>query len=310
MDAETQDLLRGSIRDLFATGGSDVVAGLRALGWEDVVAEDEHTAIDLLFSEQGAAGQASSALDTVAYAVDEDGAAHPVVHPLAATTTAHVTGDGVEVDGVLLASPTGPAVIATAAGDTFLVDAETLAGATMSVAGFHPGSGLRRVKATLATASLRPIQVQWNVVATAARRALAAELVGNGRAMLRLATEQIADRQQFGRPIGANQSPRHRLAEAYALLGGAAELVRMASQSETAWDATVAKAYAGQAADVTGRACLQVCGAIGLTTEHSLPGFVQRARILDALYGGWSSTIADIGAQLVVAGKVPPGDLL
>jgi hypothetical protein len=310
MDAETQDLLRGSIRDLFNSGDGDIVTGLAELGWSEVVSEDADTAIDLLFSEQGAAGKASSALDTVVSASTDDGVAYSVVHPLAAGTSARITGNRLEVDGVLLTDPDRPAVVGTSDHRAYLVEVADLRAATVIIDGFDPASRLRRVRLSVDVDAAARIDADLVPVATAARRALAAELVGNGTAMLRLATRQIADRHQFGRPIGANQSPRHRLAESYALLGGASELVRIAWQSGSAWDARVAKAYAGHAVDVTGRACLQVCGAIGLTTEHLLPGYIQRARVLDALYGGWSAAVNDIGAQLLATSAVPSGDRL
>jgi hypothetical protein len=310
MDAETQDLLRGSIREMFNTGDDDIVSGLRELGWDDVVSEDPDVAVDLLFTEQGAAGKASSALDTVAYATDSGGVKYPVLHPLGAGANAESTLSTVVFDGVLLSEPGASAVTASADGRTYLVDGAALAGAAVPVNGFDPASRLYRVRLSIDGASAEPIEVDWASVSAAARRAIAAELVGNGTAMLQLAAAQIAERHQFGRPIGANQSPRHRLAESYALLGGAAELVRMAWQSGSSWDARVAKAYAGHAVERTSRACLQVCGAIGLTTEHRLPGYVQRARILDALYGGWVAAVSDLGAQLLSTVAVPRGDRL
>jgi hypothetical protein len=310
MDVETEDLLRGSIREMFATGDADIVSSLHDLGWDDVMAEDPDSAIDLLFSEQGAAGKASSALSAVAVATDTAGVTHPVVHPVGATTPVHIADAELRIDGVVLAEPTHSAVVAAPDGSTYLIDVDALTRVSTPVAGFSPASRLRRVQLRIAVADAAPIDVEWTAVCAAAQRALAAELVGNGTAMLRVASEQITERHQFGRPIGANQGPRHRLAESFALVRGAAELVRMAWQSGSPWDARVAKAYAGQALESTSRACLQVCGAIGLTTEHSLPGYVQRARILDALYGGWSTEISDIGAHLIAATVVPPGDLL
>lgn len=69
----------------------------------------------------------------------------------------------------------------------------------------------------------------------------------------------------------------------------------------------MAKTYAGQASDATTRACLQLCGAIGLTSEHPLGGYVKRARILDALYGGWREATHDIGMTLLRTEGIPPG---
>ncbi|EUA23710.1 acyl-CoA dehydrogenase, C-terminal domain protein [Mycobacterium xenopi 4042] len=56
----------------------------------------------------------------------------------------------------------------------------------------------------------------------AARRAVASELVGNGCAMLNIAVDHVRNRKQFGRAIGANQTPRHRLAQCYTRLAGRA----------------------------------------------------------------------------------------
>ena len=61
MDAETQDLLKASIRDLFDSDDGDIVTGLQELGWSEVVAEDAEAATDLLFTSQGEAGKASAA---------------------------------------------------------------------------------------------------------------------------------------------------------------------------------------------------------------------------------------------------------
>ncbi len=308
MDADTQDLLRGSIREMFTSGDGDIVDGLNELGWDDVVAEDANIALDLLFTEQGSAGKASSALDTVAYATDTSGTNHPVLHPFGAGNGARIRGGWLDIDAVLLAKPSTAAAIGADDGRVYLIDGPALSAAAHAVAGFDSASRLHRVQLSVESGTAKALDVDWSAVVTAARRALAAELVGNGNTMLKLAAAQVSDRQQFGRPIGANQSPRHRLAESYALLSGAAELVRVAWHSGTTWDARVAKAYAGHAVDVTSRACLQVCGAIGLTTEHLLPGYVQRARILDALYGGWAGAVGDLGTDMLAAVAVPPGD--
>ncbi|KQY06918.1 hypothetical protein ASD37_12435 [Mycobacterium sp. Root135] len=310
MDADTQDLLRSSIREMFATEEGDIVDGLRSLGWDDVVAEDPDAAVDLLFTEQGAAGKASSALDTVTYVTDNGGTTHPVLHPLGSATGAKVQAGCLEVDAVLLAKPSAAAVVRADDGRAYLIDENDVTAHASAVGGFDPASRLYRVKIDLDPAATTVVDVDWSHVVAVARRALAAELVGNGNAMLQLATAQISDRHQFGRPIGANQSPRHRLAESYALLGGAAELVGAAWHSGSDLDARTAKAYAGFAVDTTSRSCLQVCGAIGLTTEHVLPGYVKRARILDALYGGWAAAAEEIGAELLAAAAVPVGHRL
>jgi hypothetical protein len=62
----------------------------------------------------------------------------------------------------------------------------------------------------------------WTPAVSAARRALAAEIIGASRAMLDLATEHTSRRTQFGKPIASFQAVRHRLAEAYACVDSTA----------------------------------------------------------------------------------------
>jgi alkylation response protein AidB-like acyl-CoA dehydrogenase len=50
---------------------------------------------------------------------------------------------------------------------------------------------------------------------------------------------------------------------------------------------------------------MQVCGAIGLTTEHRLPTYVKRGRILDGLYGGWEQWVHELGARLLDTAAIP-----
>ncbi|OBH01635.1 hypothetical protein A5692_17150 [Mycobacterium sp. E342] len=304
MDAETAELLRGSIRVLFDSGDGDIVTGLEELGWGDVVADDPAAALDLLFTEQGMVGRASAILNTVAFA-EHNGTRIPVLHPFNSRTSACLIDEGIEIDGVLLADVSGPTVVATH--DTaFVVDLSVHESAVTPVAGFDPDANLQRVRLRVRRDAAPTVDVDYVSIAAAAERALSSELVGNGSAMLRLAADQITTRVQFGRPIGANQSPRHRLAESYALVRGAAELSALAWRTGSSLDARTAKAYAGYAVDTASRACLQVCGAIGLTTEHALSGYVKRSRILDAMYGGWADSMKDIGRQLLVSRSLPP----
>ncbi len=316
MDAETQELLQGSIRALLLSRPDDLVAGLADLGWEDVVAGDEAAAIGMLFAEQGRAAIASAALDTVMrqagggdWRSPADCGPGVVVHPLGrAESTIH--GDRIQVDGVLLRAP-DPAATAIVGIDqtscAHILSAGQLADSTIALGGFDPASRLHRVQITIDRADLAKVKTDWLSAAAAARRALSSELIGNAQAMLDLAVDHVTQRIQFGRPIGANQTPRHRLAECYALLGGAHALVHAAWSSGTPWDAMVAKSYAGYAAHTTSRACLQVCGAMGLTSEHALGSYVKRSAVLDALYGGWQQAVLTLGRDLLSTRAIPAG---
>jgi len=233
-----------------------------------------------------------------------------VVHPFGAATCVNRDGK-LLIDGVLLCDPRttrGGVVVADDSETTaFLITGERVMTATTPVGGFDPASSLHSVHLDIAIDDARERMCDWAGAIAAGRRALASELVGNGSAMLDIAVAHVRQRRQFGRPIGANQVPRHLLADCYTRLAAARELIDVSWKSGTPWDARVAKTYAGQASDTTSRACLQVCAAMGLTSEHPLGGYVKRGRILDALYGGWRKAVHDIGITLLRSECVPAG---
>jgi len=131
-----------------------------------------------------------------------------------------------------------------------------------------------------------------------------AELLGLADAMIALASSYAKDRQQFGKPIGSFQAVKHLLAGAQVLLEFARPAVYGAAWAldagsyDTSVAASVAKAYATEAAVEAARVALQVHGAIGYTWECDLhlqlkrtwavaeawgSATDHRARLLDAL---------------------------
>ncbi|NNE20282.1 MAG: acyl-CoA/acyl-ACP dehydrogenase [Myxococcales bacterium] len=121
--------------------------------------------------------------------------------------------------------------------------------------------------------------------------ATAAQLVGLSRRMLDMAVLYAKDREQFGKPIGAQQAIKHRLANALIEQEFARPTVYRAgwSMATSARDAEVdvslAKIYAGQAANFVAKAALQVHGAIGYTIECDLHMWMKRAWALAAAHG-------------------------
>ena len=63
--------------------------------------------------------------------------------------------------------------------------------------------------------------------------------------ILDVATDQVSTRRQFGRPIGANQSVRFRLAEGFAEVAGARALIAAAWEDGSPDASVWAKAVAG-----------------------------------------------------------------
>ena len=137
--------------------------------------------------------------------------------------------------------------------------------------------------------------------------ACAAQLLGAGRALLEASVRHVRVRTQFGRPVGAFQAVKHKLADvaiglefARPLLHAAA--IALGEDADTAGrDVSAAKVACADAAYRAARAALQVHGAIGYTEEHDLSLWLikirallpawgtqsdHRARVLKAIGGG------------------------
>jgi len=122
--------------------------------------------------------------------------------------------------------------------------------------------------------------------------------------MLDLALAYVKVREQFGRPVGSYQAVQHHLANAEVSLSFAAPLVWRAAWSlatahpEAGTYASMAHLRASGAANVAGRAALQVHGAIGYTTEHDLHLFLKRAWSMQRAWGDDHFHRRRIGAAL------------
>jgi alkylation response protein AidB-like acyl-CoA dehydrogenase len=119
----------------------------------------------------------------------------------------------------------------------------------------------------------------------------AAQLVGLSRRMLDMAVQYAKDREQFGKPIGAQQAVKHRLANALIEQEFARPTVYKAAWSmaiaahDAEVDVSLAKIYAGEAAKFVAKQALQVHGAIGYTIECDLHMWMKRAWTLAAAHG-------------------------
>ncbi|MFT7622561.1 MAG: hypothetical protein ACI9WU_001734 [Myxococcota bacterium] len=113
----------------------------------------------------------------------------------------------------------------------------------------------------------------------------AAMLVGLGRAMVALAVEYAKTRQQFGKPIGAQQAVQHHLVNAHLAVELSRPLVHRAAWSPDPVHVSMAKAFASDAACKAAELSLQVHGAIGYSYEYELHGLMKRAWALAASWG-------------------------
>lgn len=305
MDVETESLLRASLTELFRANGANASDALDELGWSEVVAEDP-AAWSLLFEEQGRVGVASALLDLVVLdALGLPAGCAPVVYPephAAITSLLSVAGERAEMRGVVLSAEATEATALVAVGDGGVVVLAASGLERIPVDGIDPESGWMLMSGSAAILR-RPANEAGPALATA-RRALAAELIGIGAAILDLAVEHVSVREQFGRPIGSYQSVRHRLAEAHVALQGARSVLAAAWSDGSDWSAATAKAVAGSAHAGIARHALQVCGAMGLSWEFGLHPLVKRGFALDGLLGSARSIAREQG-EGILSGEEP-----
>jgi alkylation response protein AidB-like acyl-CoA dehydrogenase len=111
---------------------------------------------------------------------------------------------------------------------------------------------------------------------------LAAESCGSCAAVVETTAEYARTRRQFGRPIGAFQGVKHRLADMAVRL----ELSRSvafgagwrASDPDSAMSVAIAGSYVAESFLQTAKDMIQLHGGIGFTWEHDAHLFLRRAR--------------------------------
>jgi alkylation response protein AidB-like acyl-CoA dehydrogenase len=130
--------------------------------------------------------------------------------------------------------------------------------------------------------------------AVAARGAVivAADALGAAQRMLDMTVEYVADRRQFGVPVGSFQAVKHAAAEMLVAIEGTRAAVHYAAWAVAAGepgaqlDAWVAKARAARAASFVADKALFLHGAVGYTWEHDLQLLFKRAKSDAELFGG------------------------
>jgi hypothetical protein len=118
------------------------------------------------------------------------------------------------------------------------------------------------------------------------RVALAAEISGLLHAAISATVEHLTVRKQFGRPLGAFQALRHRLAECAVLTGGVRLLALKAASTSMPGDAALAALQAQETATRVLYEVHQMHGAMGMTLEHPLHLWTYRLKALLSALGG------------------------
>lgn len=135
--------------------------------------------------------------------------------------------------------------------------------------------------------------------------ATAAQLVGAARHLIDTTVTYAQERHQFGQPIGGFQAIKHHLADALLAVEFAAPPVYRAAWSldhgapTASRDASMAKAMAGDAAELATRVALQVHGAIGYTFEYDLHLWMKRVWALAAAWGDADRHRARVAAAVL-----------
>jgi alkylation response protein AidB-like acyl-CoA dehydrogenase len=156
--------------------------------------------------------------------------------------------------------------------------------------------------------------------------ACAAQLLGAGRALLEASVRHARVREQFGRPVGAFQAVKHRLADVAIGLEFARPLLDAAAAalagdgpaggdgptagrdvSAAGRDVSAAKVACAEAAYRAARAALQVHGAIGYTAEHEVSRFLLQVRALVPAWGTPAEHRARVLRELGSAGGKQAG---
>ena len=122
--------------------------------------------------------------------------------------------------------------------------------------------------------------------------ALGSEAVGIMQTLLDKTLEYTKVRQQFGRPLSANQVIRHRLADMAMQCDEArsialrAALMADAEPAARSRAASGAKAKIGKCARFVAEQAVQLHGAMGVTEELDIGSYFKRLLAFDTLFGG------------------------
>ncbi|MFE6758070.1 acyl-CoA dehydrogenase family protein [Streptomyces sp. NPDC057684] len=151
----------------------------------------------------------------------------------------------------------------------------------------------RQARVEFHGAQATPVGESGEVAAAldAGRAALAAEQVGGSGHALDATVAFVAQRHQFGRPIGSFQAVKHRLADVLVALEAARSAATYASACTALGSpqlpvaASAAAAVCSETFRLATAEYVQLHGGIGFTWEHPAHLYVRRARSSEVLFG-------------------------
>ncbi|MCG8588578.1 MAG: acyl-CoA/acyl-ACP dehydrogenase [Proteobacteria bacterium] len=134
---------------------------------------------------------------------------------------------------------------------------------------------------------------------------LALEAVGGSERVLEMAVAYAQEREQFGRPIGANQAIQHKCADMFVELESARLLARAAARAlaadapDSPTAAAMAKAYCADAYRTLAAENIQIHGGVGYTWEYDCHLYYKRARATQLTFGDTRTHHTRIADQLL-----------
>jgi len=147
-------------------------------------------------------------------------------------------------------------------------------------------------------------QALWQETLNAWRALNASWLVGAGQRSLEIARAYTTEREAFGIPIAAYQSPAHKMADLATALQGALLLARKAAwaadHSFESFPALAAMAltFASETAEQTATESLHFHGGYGFTLEYDIQLYLRRIKALSQLGGGVNTGPARVADAL------------
>jgi alkylation response protein AidB-like acyl-CoA dehydrogenase len=136
--------------------------------------------------------------------------------------------------------------------------------------------------------------------------ALAAESLGAAERLLEMSIAYAKERVQFGRPVGANQAVKNRLADMGAVLERMRAAVYHAAvkidaqAGDAALAVAMAKSAASRPAAWLGSQAIHVHGGVGFTWEHDLHLYFKRIKSNELLLGDTNAQLMRV-AEAVLA---------
>ena len=259
-----------------------------------------------LLAVQGEQLGRSTLLDVLLAGPDTARAARVVLPPPGSRQPpGRIGADGaVEVDGLVLVPERCEELLVHTSGGRVAVPARDVP--LEPVRGLDPDLGAARALGAVPAAAMGSAAVpEWDAVVDLAAVAIAHELVGVGQRALDTALAHVREREQFGAPLAALQSVRHRLVGVHVELEAARAALDAAGTAPGEVDALAVKVAAGHGALGAVATAQQLCGAMGFTAEHGLHRIVRRAHLLDSLFGSADDLEIQLGALLAARGRTP-----